>query len=83
MEWEEGLKVGRNFFAEVAELAEHDEDAAYLLIQAVLGIAWSLPAGNTQRNSCIEHGFAQAMAVTVMTGLHAIRDGMTPYTRRV
>ncbi|AKH38398.1 MULTISPECIES: hypothetical protein [Nitrosomonas] len=68
MEWEEGLKVGRNFFADVAELAEHDEDAAYLLIQAVLGIAWSLPAGNTQRNSCIEHGFEQLYRARICSG---------------
>lgn len=79
LKWEEGLKVGRGFFAEVAELAEHDEHAAYIVIQAVLGIAWPLPAGNPERNGCIEHGFSQAMAVAVMTGLRAMRGGATAY----
>lgn len=77
--WSEGCKVGRDFFAEVAELAEHDEQAAYLVLESVLGIAWSLPAGNPQRNSCIEYGFAQAMAVAMMTGLRAMRSGSPAY----
>jgi len=77
--WAEGLKVGRGFFAEVAELAEHDEQAAYIVLESVLGIAWSLPAGNPQKNSCIEYGFAQAMAVAMMTGLRAMRGGATAY----
>lgn len=77
--WSEGCKVGRDFFAEVAELAEHDEQAAYIVLESVLGIAWRLPAGNPQRNSCIEYGFAQAMAVAMMTGLRAMRSGSPAY----
>lgn len=77
--WSEGCKVGRDFFAEVAELAEHDEQAAYIVLESVLGIAWELPTGNPKRNSCIEYGFAQAMAVAMMTGLRAMRGGATAY----
>ena len=77
--WADGLKVGRGFFAEVAELAEHDEHAAYLVLESVLGIAWEIPAGNPQKNSCIEYGFAQAMAVAMMTGLRAMRSGSSAY----
>lgn len=79
LDWSEGCKVGRGFFAEVAELAEHDEQAAYIVLESVLGIAWNIPAGNPQRNSCIEYGFAQAMAVAMMTGLRAMRSGAPAY----
>ena len=48
---------------------EHDEHAAYLVLESVLGIAWEIPAGNPQKNSCIEYGFAQAMAVAMMLRL--------------
>ena len=45
----------------------------------MFGIAWELHVGNPAHNRCIEYGFAQAMTVSMMTSLRAMRGGATAY----
>lgn len=66
--WHVGIEVGRRHFAEVAELAAHDEQEAFGAIECALLKFQSGGWG-------IETGFAIEVARAAVVGLRALRDG--------
>lgn len=72
--WHEGIKIGLQHFAEVAELASSDEYEAFNAMRfAMNNHGW--------KTGCwgIETGFSQAMAAAAIVGLRALKSGAAPY----
>ena len=77
--WAKAREVGGAYFAELVELAAHDEDEAFTALFAVLGCAWDPSHNNDtsqwQRAGAVEYGFACELARAALTGLRAMRKG--------
>lgn len=68
--WHAGVETGFLHFAEVAELASHDETDAYHAMQfAMNDLGWKSSGWG------IECGFSEAMARAAIVGLRALRSG--------
>lgn len=76
--YSDGLAMGRQMFAEVAELAEHDALGACLAMKLPMN---SSNMSTWQDNGWgYELGFMQAMAEAAVVGLRAVKAGLIePY----
>lgn len=71
-EWDKAISQGRQFFAEVAKLAQANEEEALLALKlaANSGDGW-------KTGGCgIEQGFSEALAEMAIVGLRATRLGL-------
>ena len=77
--WGDTVPIGRRYFGEIAELAEHDEESAFIaLLTAINGPEWN----RSSDGGCgwgIEHGFTQELAAAAIVGLRVLRDGANPF----
>ncbi|MFX1761901.1 hypothetical protein PWP93_04765 [Paraburkholderia sp. A1RI-2L] len=72
--WHDGIRVGRRYFAEIAELAAKDEhEAFYAILCAITSREWN----HTQDGSGwgIEQGFSERLAAAAILGLRAVTSG--------
>lgn len=76
--WHDGIRVGKRYFAEVAELASKDEQQAFYAIKcAIMERGWNHAHGGCGWG--IEEGFSMRLAAVAMVGLRALRDGAVLY----
>jgi hypothetical protein len=72
--WHEGIEIGLQHFAEIAELANADECEAFCAMQFAVNF------GNWRTGGWgIETGFAKGMAAAAIVGLRALKAGAVPY----
>ncbi|GBH28732.1 hypothetical protein [Burkholderia vietnamiensis] len=76
--WHDSVRVGRRYFAEIAELAAKDEEEAFdAVLYAIMAREWNhTPDG---AGWGIEHGFSERLAAATILGLRAMRNGAAPY----
>jgi hypothetical protein len=72
--WHEGIEIGLQHFAEVAELAHASEYQAFIAIQC----AMNNPGWKTTGWG-IEIGFSKGIAAAAIVGLRALQAGAAPY----
>ncbi|CAG9270274.1 hypothetical protein BCEP4_60128 [Burkholderia cepacia] len=76
--WSDGIRIGKRYFAEVAELAAKDErEAFYAVLCAIMEGEWNHAHGG--HGWGIEHGFSESLAAAAILGLRTMRNGATPY----
>jgi hypothetical protein len=72
--WHEGIKIGLQHFAEVAELAQTSEYETFVAITYAMNNPGWKPFGWG-----IEEGFSEGLAAAAIVGLRALRAGAAPY----
>ncbi|MBY4770663.1 hypothetical protein [Burkholderia ambifaria] len=76
--WSDGIRIGRRHFAEIAQLAAKDEEAAFdAVLHAITAPEWNHTPHGTGWG--IEHGFSERLAAATILGLRAMRNGTAPY----
>lgn len=67
--WSEHVEIGKRFFSEIVELAEHSER------EALFGMLYAICSPTFRAGWGEEHGFVEMMSRAAIIGMRAIRNG--------